>query len=107
MLAIHQHQAGPGSVAGTIPKKINNLVLDNKTHGMSTATLHGGTGVVEVHDQVAGQLRRPRRGGMGGGTENADPAGGVFDDGEDVQPRSGQGSGFEEVGGDDRVCLAA
>jgi hypothetical protein len=31
----------------------------------------------------------------------------VLDDGEDVQPCSGQGPGFEEVGGEDRVCLAA
>ena len=44
---------------------------------------------------------------MGGGAENADAAGGVFDDGEDVQPSAGQGSGFEEVGGEDRVRLAA
>jgi hypothetical protein len=52
------------------------------------------------------RLRRPGRGGVGGGAENADAAGGVFDDGEDVQPRSGQCPGLEEVGGEDRVCLA-
>jgi hypothetical protein len=33
--------------------------------------------------------------------------GGVLDDGEHVQARSGQRSGLEEVGGEDRVCLAA
>jgi hypothetical protein len=68
---------------------------------------HGGAGVLEVHDQVAGRLRRPGRGGMGCGAEDADAAGGVFDDGEDVQPCSGQCPGLEEVGGEDRVCLAA
>jgi hypothetical protein len=36
-----------------------------------------------------------------------DAAGGVLDDGEDVQSGPGQGAGFEEVGGEDRVGLAA
>jgi hypothetical protein len=31
----------------------------------------------------------------------------VFDGGEDVQSRPGQGPSFEEVGGEDGVCLAA
>jgi len=44
---------------------------------------------------------------VGGGAEDADSAGGVLDDGEDVQPRAGQRAGFEEVGGEDGVCLAA
>src|SRR4051812_16529220 len=44
--------------------------------------------------------------GVRGGAENTDAAGGVFDDG-DVQPCSGQRPGFEEVGGEDRVSLAA
>jgi hypothetical protein len=44
---------------------------------------------------------------MGGGTENTDAAGGVLDDGEDVQPRAGQCPGLEEIGGEDRLCLAA
>ena len=43
---------------------------------------------------------------MRGGAEDADAGAGVFDDGEGVQPCSGQGSGFEEVGDEDRVCLA-
>jgi hypothetical protein len=45
--------------------------------------------------------------GMGGHAEHADAAGDVFDDGEDVQPCAGQGAGLEEVGGEDRVRLAA
>ena len=44
---------------------------------------------------------------MCGRAEDADAAGGVLDDGEDVQPRSGQGAGFEEVGGEEGVRLAA
>jgi hypothetical protein len=35
--------------------------------------------------------------------EDADVAGGVFDDGEDAQPRSGQGAGVEEVDGEQGV----
>jgi hypothetical protein len=46
-------------------------------------------------------------GGVSGCAEDADAAGGVFDDREDEQPCAGQGSGFEEVGGEDGVCLAA
>jgi hypothetical protein len=39
--------------------------------------------------------------------EDPDAAGGVLDDGEDVQPSSGQRPDLEKVGGEDRVCLAA
>jgi hypothetical protein len=42
-----------------------------------------------------------------GAAEDADAASGVFDDGENVKPAAGQSSGFEEVGGEDRVRLAA
>jgi hypothetical protein len=41
------------------------------------------------------------------GSATKTPAGGVFDDGKDVQPCSGEGPGIEEVGGEDRVWLAA
>jgi hypothetical protein len=44
---------------------------------------------------------------VGGCAEDADTSAGVFDDGEDVQRRLGQGLGFEEVGGEDGVGLAA
>src|SRR4051812_16541683 len=57
--------------------------------------LRGGPGVLEVHDQVPGQLRRPGCGGMRGGAEDTDAAGGVLDGCEDVQSCSGQGPGFE------------
>jgi hypothetical protein len=42
---------------------------------------------------------------MRGGAEDAHPAGGVFDDGQDVQPGSGQRDGFEEVGREDGLGL--
>ncbi|MCE7006958.1 hypothetical protein LWC34_29625 [Kibdelosporangium philippinense] len=45
--------------------------------------------------------------GMRGGAEDADAPGGVLDDGEDEQPGAGEGSDFEEVRGEDGVCLAA
>jgi hypothetical protein len=44
---------------------------------------------------------------MSGGAEDADAAGGVLDGGEDDQPRSGQGVGVDEVGGEQGVRLAA
>lgn len=44
---------------------------------------------------------------MWGRAEDADAAGGVLDDGKDEQPRSGQGTNFEEVGGEEGVRLAA
>jgi hypothetical protein len=46
--------------------------------------LHRHVGVVEVHDQIPGEFRRPARGGVRGGAEDTDAAGGVFDDGDDV-----------------------
>jgi hypothetical protein len=42
-----------------------------------------------------------------GRAEDADAAGGVVDDGKDEQPRTGQGAGVEEVGGEDGVRLTA
>src|SRR6266536_3257175 len=36
-------------------------------------------GIVEVHGEVAGGLGDPRRGGVGGGAEDADAAAAVFD----------------------------
>ena len=44
-----------------------------------------GARVFEVHDEVARGLGDPVRGGVGGRAEDADAAGGVLDDGEDVQ----------------------
>jgi hypothetical protein len=44
------------------------------------------TGVIEVHEQVAGLLGEPGSGEVGGDADDVNPAGGVFDDEEDVQP---------------------
>lgn len=44
---------------------------------------------------------------MGGGTKDTDPAGGVFDDGEDVLALPGQGDRLDEVDGQESVGLAA
>jgi hypothetical protein len=51
----------------------------------------GGVGVRKVNGRVAG--------GLAGGAEHADAAGGVFDDGEDVPTLPGQGDGLNEVAG--------
>jgi hypothetical protein len=66
---------------------------------------HRASRVVEVHDEVPGGLGHPACGRMLRGTEDPDPAGGVFDDGQDVETGAGQGGRLEEVGGDDRVGL--
>jgi hypothetical protein len=54
-------------------------------------------GVVEVHDQVTDDLGDPRCGRMRRRTQNPDAAGGVFGDGQHVQPGAGQGDCFEEA----------
>jgi hypothetical protein len=46
-------------------------------------------------------------GGVCGGAQDSDAAGGVLDDGEDVQVCAGEGAGFEEVAGEQGVGLAA
>jgi hypothetical protein len=38
---------------------------------------------------------------VGGDAEDTHPAGGVLDDGQDVESGAGQGGGFEGVRGDD------
>jgi hypothetical protein len=42
-----------------------------------------------------------------GRAEDSDAAGGVLDDCENVESRSGQGADFKEVGSEEGVCLAA
>jgi hypothetical protein len=44
---------------------------------------------------------------VGGGTQDADAAGGVFDDREDVHAHSGQRHGLDEIGREQRVGLRA
>ena len=52
-------------------------------------------------------LRGPGGGGVCAGAEDPDAPGGVFDDGEAVQARPGQGAGLEEVTGQQGVGLTA
>ena len=44
------------------------------------------TGIVEVHEEIAGLLGLPGSGRVGGDAEDVHPAGGVLDDEEDIQP---------------------
>ena len=61
-------------------------------------------GVVEVHEQVAGQLGQPGAGGVGGDSKDVHPAGGVLDDEERIQP-AGDRLQMQQVAGQDRVRL--
>jgi hypothetical protein len=67
-----------------------------------------GLGVlVKVHQEVPGLLADPRCGRVGGGPEDVDAPGGVFDDGQAVHLGAVQQVDGEEVGGDDRFGLGA
>ena len=63
--------------------------------------------IAKIHEQSAGLLGDPVRGGMCGDAEDVDPAGGVLDDCEAVQPGEEHGVAREEVAGESSVCLAA
>jgi hypothetical protein len=65
----------------------------------------GGVDLMEIHDKVSGPLRGPGSGGMGGGAKDADTASGVLEEGKNVPSRSGQCPDFEEVGGEECLCL--
>src|SRR6266545_3367773 len=56
-----------------------------------------GPDVLQVHDQVAGDLGDPGGGRVRGGAQDPYPPGGVLDDGQDVHPCAGQGHRLEEV----------
>ena len=62
-------------------------------------------GVVEVHEQVAGQLGEPGSGRVGGDAEDVHAAGGVLDDEERVEPVQGDRVEVEQVAGEDRLGL--
>lgn len=55
------------------------------------------SGVLEVHDEVVRGLRHPGNGRVRGRAQDTDPATGVFDPGEHVQPGPGQGDRLKEV----------
>jgi hypothetical protein len=62
-------------------------------------------GVVEVHEQVAGQLREPGSGWMSGDAEDVHAAGGVLDDEERVEPVQRDRVEVEQVAGHDGLGL--
>ena len=66
-----------------------------------------GAGLIEVHAQVPGLLHDPQAAGMGGGAQDPDPAGGVFDRGQHVGLRAVQQVNGEQVQGQDRLGLGA
>ena len=74
---------------------------------VSDQVLHGGADLLQVHDQIPGHLGGPGCGGVCGCAEDADAAGGVLENDEDGELRSGQGVDYEEVGGEECVGLAA
>ena len=63
------------------------------------------SGVVEVHEQVAGLLGEPGAGGMRGDAEDVYAPGAVFDDEERIPPVQGDGVEMEQIAGQDRVRL--
>ena len=64
-------------------------------------------GLIEVHAQVPGLLDDPLAAGMGGGAQDTDPAGGVFDRGQHVGLRAVQQVDGEQIQGQDRLGLGA
>jgi hypothetical protein len=61
----------------------------------------------EVHEEVAGLLGGPLPGGMQGDPEDADPAGGVLDHGQDIGLGAIEQAGREEVAHQDGLSLRA
>lgn len=59
----------------------------------------------QVHDEVAGGLGDPGRGGVCGRAKDPDAAGGMLDDGEDVPAPAGQGDGLDEIAGQEGLGL--
>jgi hypothetical protein len=62
-------------------------------------------GVFEVHGEIACGLGDPGGGRVRCGAEDADAAGGVLDDRQNVHAGTGQRDGFEEVNREDGLGL--
>ena len=64
------------------------------------------TGVLEIHDQVAGLLGEPSAGWVSGDAQDVHPAGGVLDDEERVEPMQSDRVEMKQVAGEDglRLC---
>jgi hypothetical protein len=63
--------------------------------------------IVEVHDQVPGDLSHPRPGRMLGDTEQVNPPGADLDHEQDLEALQGNGVDAEEVACQDSGCLGA
>jgi hypothetical protein len=60
-------------------------------------------GVLEIHQQGAGQLAQPLAARVRSDAEDADPAGGMLEDEEAVQPGQGHRLEVEQVAGENPV----
>ena len=67
--------------------------------------LHPRPGILQVHEQVPGLLDHPRLDRVPGGSEDAYPAGAVLNHGKDVDLRSVEQVGGEEVQRQDPLRL--
>jgi hypothetical protein len=65
------------------------------------------SGVLEVHGEVLRGLRHPGNGRVRGRAQDPDPATGVFEHGEHLQPCPGQGDRLEEVSRQQSLGLGA
>ncbi|SEG89486.1 hypothetical protein SAMN05444920_106457 [Nonomuraea solani] len=74
---------------------------------VSEEELGRATYILQVHGEVAAELGDPLAGGVGGDAEDANAAGGVLDDRQNVQVGAGEGTDFEEVARQQCICLAA
>jgi hypothetical protein len=63
------------------------------------------TGVLEVHEQVAGLFGEPGCGGVSGDAQDVHAAGGVLEDEEDVESVQADRVEVEQVAGEDAVGL--
>ena len=81
-------------------RRLDDLDVDGGEHGVEGGGELGvavadqepkvATGVVEIHEQVAGQMYQPGAGRVRGDPQDVYPAGGVLDDEERVQPVQGR-----------------
>ena len=86
----------------------DDLDIDGGEHGVAVADQEPkvATGVVEIHEQVAGLLGEPGIGRVCGDAQYVHPAGGVLDDEERVEPMQSDRVEMKQVAGEDglRLC---
>jgi hypothetical protein len=66
---------------------LDDVDIDRVNSGSYGRNRTRRAGVVEIHEQVAGQLGQPGTDGLGGDAENVHAAGGVLDD--ETRPATG------------------